>query len=524
MEYISGESRIQVTLLPNTLDDYVDENSPVHVIDAYIDTLDLERLGFTHHKPNNTGRPMYDPKDLLKLYVYGYMNQIRSSRRLETETKRNLEVIWLLRRLSPDHKTIARFRHDNPAGLKNVFRDFVKLCMKLGVYGKELVAIDGSKFKAVNSKDRNFTEKKLKDRIARIDAKIKAYLTELEGNDRAENTTAGEKLCEDSARILKELVERKALYQSYEDELRQTGETQKSLTDPDSRLMKANGKMDVCYNIQTVVDAKNKLVAYFEVTNNASDINQITPMAERAKDILETDHLTAVVDTGYDSVQDIVTSMNQGIEVHVAGTDFDICAPTSNPQEATQITSHKEGRPVYYADRNIALCPMGKILYPRFYKKIKGHGVFYNIEACKQCTCKCTKEARGRYYEVAMAESDFSKTYFDSNLYIKQIRIKPDKGIIKQRKMIVEHPFGTVKRSMNSGYCLTKGIQGVSGEFALTFLAYDLKRVINILGVKKLMEAIALLAKHGAFTISNLLYQFFYQLHTHFSTYRLAPI
>lgn len=486
MDFISGESRNQMILMPDSIDDYVDDNSSVRVIDAYINSLDLAKLDFTKPHPHDTGRPMYDPKDLLKLYLYGYMNRIRSSRRLEAETKRNLEVIWLLCKLSPDHKTIARFRHDNTVALKNVFRDFVKLCMRLGLYGKELVAIDGSKFKAVNSKDRNFTDKKLQERIARIDAKIEEYLRELEAGDARENNVSDGKSAEDIIRIIKELAERKERYQSYADELAKTGETQKSLTDPDSRLMMANGKLDVCYNVQTAVDAKNKLIAEFEVTNNAVDVNQITPMAERTKEILEADTITAVVDAGYDSVQDIVAGTNQGFDIHVAGTDFDICVPTDE-QPGTEILSHKDGRCVYFKDRNIALCPMGKVLYPGFYKKAKGHGVFYNYKACKKCACKCAKEVRGRRYQVPMAESEFSKLYDDKNLFVKQIRISPDKEFVAQRKSIVEHPFGTVKRNMDAGYCLTKGLPNVSGEFSLTFLAYNLKRVINIWGVEKLI-------------------------------------
>lgn len=487
MNFISGEDRSQITLMPDVIDDYVDDNNSVRVIEAYINSLNLANLGFANPQPHDTGRPMYDPKDLLKLYIYGYMNRIRSSRRLETESKRNLEVIWLLRKLSPDHKTIARFRHDNAAALKNVFRDFVKLCMKLGLYGKELVAIDGSKFKAGNAKDRNFTDKKLQERITRIDAKIEEYLRELEARDAQENTVTDGKSSEEITRIIKELAERKNRYQSYADELAETGETQKSLTDPDSRLMMANGKLDVCYNVQTAVDAKNKLIAEFEVTNNAADVNQITPMAERAKEILEVDTITAVVDAGYDSVQDIVAGQNQGVDVHVAGTDFDICVPAEE-QSVTEIHTHKDGRCVYFKDRNIVLCPMGMTLYPGFYKKANGHGVFYNYNACKQCTRKCSKEARGRRYEVPMAESKFSKIYNDRNLFAKQIRISPNRTLIAQRKSIVEHPFGTVKRNMDAGYCLTKGIKNVSVEFSLTFLAYNLKRVINIMGGNKLIE------------------------------------
>ena len=193
MEFISGEGRHQTIMLPDRVDDYIDENNAARVIDAYISSLNLDELKFAKAGPNKTGRPMYDPKDILKLYVYGYMNRIRSSRRLEAESKRNLEAIWLLGKLSPDHKTIARFRHDNSKALKNVFRDFARLCLTLGLYGKELLAVDGSKFKAVNSRKRNFTEKQIRDRIGKIAAKIDEYLKELESNDAAEDTTGGEK-------------------------------------------------------------------------------------------------------------------------------------------------------------------------------------------------------------------------------------------------------------------------------------------------------------------------------------------
>ena len=488
MNFISGESRNQMVLMPDSVDDYVDDNNSVRVIEAYINSLDLSALGFSKPQPNDTGRPMYDPKDLLKLYVYGYMNKIRSSRRLETETKRNLEVIWLLRKLSPDHKTIARFRQDNTTALKNVFRDFVKLCMKLNLYGKELVAIDGSKFKAVNSKDRNFTDKKLAERIARIDAKIEEYLRELEDSDSAENVIAGEKSSEEIAQIITELAGRKEHYQTIAAELKQTGETQKSLTDPDSRLMMANGKMDVCYNVQSAVDAKNKMIAEFEITNCAVDKNQLTPMSEKTCATLEVQTLAVTADVGYDSVQDIVECMGNGIQPHIAGTDFDICLPSDSESEG--IVSHVNGRPVYIAERNIVLCPMGQALHPKFYKKPHGTGIFYNCKACAVCKRKCTA-SRYRRHEVPMRETDFTKTYNDNDLIVRQVRIKPNRDIAKQRKSIVEHPFGTLKRNMDFSYCLTKGLQNVSGEFSLAFLAYNLKRAINILGTKRLIKFVS---------------------------------
>jgi len=486
MEFISGEDRNQIILLPDNVDDYVDENNTVRVIEAYINSLDMEQLGFSKPAPNDTGRPMYNPKDLLKLYVYGYMNRIRSSRRLETETKRNLEVIWLLGKLSPDHKTISRFRCDNTKALKNIFRDFVKLCMKLNLYGKELVAIDGSKFKAVNSKDRNFGAKKLEDRIARIDAKIEAYLEELNNSDLAEDVVESEKSTDEITKIILELMERKGRYQSYAEELAQTGATQKSLTDPDSRMMMANGKMDVCYNVQTAIDEKNKLIAEFEVTNIVTDKNQLSDMTECAAEILETPDLTAIADKGYDSASDIVKCVRNGYDVHVSGADMDVCIPSDKPGD--EITSHTNGRTVYIPERNVALCPMGKILYPSHFINKKSKAAFTNYAECYRCACKCTT-ANGIRFEIDIPKELFTKVYDESDLHVKQIRIKPNDKLLKSRKSLSEHPFGTVKRSMDAGYCLTRGLRNVSGEFSLAFLAYNIKRAINIMGAKRLIES-----------------------------------
>ena len=377
MKFICGEDRNQMLLMPERVEDYVADANPVRVIDAFINGLNLITLGFSKAELKDTGRPPYDPKDLLKLYVYGYINRIRSSRRLEKETTRNLEVLWLLGKLSPDHKTISDFRRDNSKGLKDVFRSFVKLCVGLGLYGKELAAIDGSKFKAVNSKACNFTEKKLNDRLARIQAKIQDYLKELETNDEAEDKAAGEKSAQEIAAILNDLRARKEQYQGYAEELANSGQTQKSLTDPDSRLMKANGKMDVCYNVQSAADSKNKMIIAFEVTNQVSDVNQAHPMSEQVQQILETKELTVVADAGYDSVQDIVACMDSGVNIHVAGTDFDICVPTEDAQAAElAVTGHKDGRCVYFSGRNIVLCPMGNVLHPKFYSKSKKRGIF----------------------------------------------------------------------------------------------------------------------------------------------------
>ena len=302
MDFISGENRRQVILLPDSIEDYIKEDSAVRVIDAYVNSLDLLELGFAKPEPNETGRPKYAPKDILKLYVYGYMNRIRSSRRLEDETKRNLEVIWLICKLSPDHKTIARFRHDNSKGLKNVFKNFARLCVRLELYGKELIGIDGSKFKAVNSPKRSFTEKRIQKKIKEITEKIEEYLAELDRNDEEENAAKSGKSAKEINEIINKLKEQKERYQGYAEELEGSGEKQKSLTDAESRLMHGNGKTDVCYNVQTAVDAKNKLIVEFEVTNQGNDYNYITPMAESAMELFETERIVAVADGGYASI------------------------------------------------------------------------------------------------------------------------------------------------------------------------------------------------------------------------------
>ena len=489
MEFIVGEDRGQTILFPESIEDYVEENSAVRVIEAFVNSLDLSELEFNRYEPKETGRPAYDPKDLVKLYIYGYMNRIRSSRRLETESIRNLEVIWLLKKLRPDHKTIANFRKENKKSLKNVFKSFVKICIRLGLYGKELAAIDGSKFKAVNSKARNFTMSKLKNRLTRIDKKIEAYMDELDKTDQGEDAADVEKTAVEIKEIVKGLKERKEEYEDIEEELGNTGETQKSLTDPESRLMLSNGKMDVCYNVQTAVDAKNKMIVDFEVTNNVTDINQLTPMTEKVMEILEVETIAIAADKGYDSATDIAAAVIKGIDVHVAGSDIQICIPAQDGEQA-EITSHKNGRSVYLKDRNIALCPMGKVLYPRFYKKSVGDAVFNNTAACGQCTCRCTTKKRAFRYQFKMKETEFSKDYDDKDLTIKQIRIKGQKEIIAQRKCIVEHPFGTIKRNMDAGYCLLKGIAKVTAEFSLIYLTYNLKRAINIMGSKKLIDYI----------------------------------
>jgi len=373
MGHIQGQDRNQLILFPECIEDYISSDNMVRVIDEFIEQTDLKKLGFTRTESNEFGRSSYSSKPLSKLYLYGYMNSVRSSRKLEREARRNVELMWLLGKLTPDHQTIARFRKENAKALKRLFRSFVKMCNELGMYGKEMIATDGSKFEAVNATDRNFNDKKLNERIAKIEEKIEAYMQMLQEEDKREeqNDTT---LIKDTTAILTQLIERKAKYENYRDYLTETENTQISETDPDSRRMQSNGRSDMCYNIQHSIDAKHKLVVEFEVTNQANDINQLSNMTERSAEILDAQGICSVADKGYDNATEIAKCIMQGHNPQVIGTDFDLCITTDSPEP--QITNHHEGRCVYLEDRNIVLCPMGKILYPSSYKNKKAMQYF----------------------------------------------------------------------------------------------------------------------------------------------------
>lgn len=298
MEHIQGFDRNQEILFPAKIDDYIEEENLIRFIEAFVALLDLTLLGFTHAEVKITGRPSYNPADLLKLYIYGYLNTIRSSRKLEKETKRNVEAMWLLKKLTPDHKTIADFRKNNAGSIKKVFKEFVLFCKELDLYGGETVGIDGSKFKAVNSKKRNFNQDKLVKKLKDIEEKIEAYLNELDENDKNELSVK-----QPDAKVVKEkikqLEERKSEYQDLLKKLEDTGEKQVSITDPDSRMMKNNQKFDVCYNVQTAIDDKNNLIVDYEVTNDVNDKKQLNEMAGKAKEVLGVESLDVLADKGY---------------------------------------------------------------------------------------------------------------------------------------------------------------------------------------------------------------------------------
>ncbi len=356
MGYIKGEDRDQILLFPEAIDEYIGEENPVRFIEAYVDGLDLEALGFHGAKAAATGRPPYEPKDMLKLYVYGYINRVRSSRRLETECHRNVEVMWLLRKLRPDFKTIADFRRDNKGAFKRVFRDFVLLCRKLDLFGKELVAIDGSKFKAQNSKNRNFSARFLQKVIGEIDERLEKYLEELDQGDADESGVAAVDAKELRAKI-EHFQQKRGEYKAMCRQMEKSGETQVSLTDPDSRSFPAKFGTDVGYNVQTAVDAKHSLIVEQDVTNAVTDIAQLSRMAKGAKDALEVETLDVVADAGYCNAQEVKYCETYGIDAYTPRI------PTSINRKRG-LYSKDMFR--YDAGNNCYWCPAGQAVTYRF--------------------------------------------------------------------------------------------------------------------------------------------------------------
>jgi transposase len=476
MSYIQGSSREQVLLFPEIIEEYISSENPVRFINAFVDGLDIKELGFLRAEIKETGRPPYDPKDLLKLYIYGYLYRIRSSRLLERETIRNVEVMWLLRKLRPDFKTVADFRRDNLNALKGVCREFTLLCRKLELFGGELLGVDGSKFRAVNSKKENFNEKKLKDLIQRIDQRTQEYLQQLDRADQQE--VSSKKITkEELQQKIEQLKTRRGKYDGYLQELEQSGDKQISTVDSESRLMSCGQGLEVCYNVQTVVDSKHKLIVEHEVVNEGSDQNQLSIMAIRAKETLGLTRTEVLADKGFYHGQEIKKCEEAGIEAYVSKPE----TPTS-----TQRGFFGKEQFVYNAEADCYRCPAAETLTYRFTVDERGHTIrYYMTEACHACTLRklCTdKKKGGRRIGRREHEDVLEKMH-------QRLRDHPEK--IKLRGSLCEHPFGTIKRSLNAGYFLTKGLKKVRAEMSLSVLVYNLKRVINILGVKAMVTALA---------------------------------
>jgi len=476
--FIEGVDREQATLFPERLDDYVGNDNPVRAIDAFIDTLDLFEVGFCGVVPEATGRPGYHPATMLKIYVYGYLNQIQSSRRLERECGRNVELIWLTGRLMPDFKTIADFRKDNGSAIRKVCRQFVALCREIDLLDGDSVAIDGSKFKAVNTKARNFTREKLRRRFKQIDESIAHYLSELDRADELIAATGMSVSDETVKRLVDKIASLKkkvASLKAVEAEMDQTGDDQISLTDPDARLMAITSRHPriIGYNVQSAVDTEHHLIVAHEVSNIGSDRGQLSNMANQARDALGVDALDVVADKGYYKSEEILTCDDEDITVTL-------------PKAATG-NAKKRGRFdrqyfVYDADDNVYVCPAGQRLTYRMTRKEDGRVLhFYWTTACETCPVKhhCTtgKQRRIKRWE------------HEDVLERVQERLENNPDKMCTRRQTVEHPFGTIKAWMGATHFKMKTLKHVATEMALHVLAYNMKRVMAIMGVPGLLKA-----------------------------------
>lgn len=474
--FIEGADRAQSTLLPECLDDWIDESNPVRFIDAFVDGLNLKELGFSGVDPADTGRPAYHPSVHLKLYVYGYLNRVHSSRRLEREAGRNLEVMWLLGRLAPDFKTIADFRKDNGPAIKKVCARFIEVCRKLGLLQKASVAIDGSKFKAVNNRDRNFTKAKVERRRKQIEESVSRYLSQLDTADLQESSTAitlKRIRLKDKLGKLHEEMEKLAVI---EKQMLATPDEQISLTDPDSRSMATSGRGSgvVGYNVQTAVETEHHLIVHHEVTNVGSDRSQLASTAKAAKEVLQVDTLEAVADRGYYHGEEIKACADAGITVTL-------------PKPSTS-GAKSEGRFgkqdfVYRANEDVYRCPAGEKLIYRYTTEENGQNLRrYWTNACRDCPLKvrCTTGHERR----------ITRWEHEHVLEAAQERLDLNPDAMRTRREVVEHPFGTLKMRMGATHFLCKTLPKVATEMALCVLGYNLTRVINIVGVEKMMDAV----------------------------------
>jgi transposase len=479
MHHIQGQDRDQLTVFPEALDDYIAEDNPVRFLDAFVETLDLRGFGFQHAVLEETGRPPYHPGDLLKLYVYGYLNRIRSSRQLEKEAGRNLELMWLLKRLTPDFKTIADFRRDNRQAIRQVSREFSLFCHRLDLFGGELVAIDGSKFKAQNSKGRNFTQRKLKRQIKDLDQKIDDYLEELDQADEEEKDLPNKPNADQLREKIEAMKRRQAELRQLEEQMRQSGQSQVSLTDPDSRSMPVGGgeATVVGYNVQLSVDSKYKLIVDHEVTTDVTDLGLLSRMAKRAKQALGVAEMDVIADKGYYDGQEVKACLEEDITPYIPK------ANTSANRKRGLFTK-EDFR--YDTDQDCYWCPADQSLSFRFQTTEQEREIRYysNPAACRECGLKpqCTRNKGGRR---------ITRWVDEHLLEAMQARVQAEPEKVALRKQLAEHPFGTIKQAMNQGYFLMRGLEKVRAEIALTVMAYDLKRAIKILGVPKMILALA---------------------------------
>ncbi|AYC31803.1 IS1182 family transposase [Pseudomonas cavernae] len=472
--FIEGESRAQVSLLPECLDDYITDENPIRVVEAFVEQLDLAGLEFSGATPATTGRPSYHPAVLLKIYLYGYLNRIQSSRRLERECQRNLELMWLTERLAPDFKTIADFRRDNGKATRNVCRQFVVLCRNLDLFSQSIVAIDGSKFKAVNNRDRNFTKAKLRARMEQIEKSIDRYLAAMDTADRTQSDVVEAKTSRLQDKIEKLKQQMQAL-KEMEQQLHQAPDGQVSLTDPDARAMATSGRGTgvVGYNVQTAVDAKHHLIVAHEVTNVGHDRTALAMMAEQARSATGVEALTVVADRGYFSGEEILACEQSGITTYVP-------KPLTSNSKADGRFGKQDF--VYAPEKNEYRCPAGESLIYRYTNLEAGLTTHaYWSSNCKQCSIRsqCTSLS---YRRVRRWEHE-------GVIDAMQQRLDHQPGMMGVRRQTVEHPFGTLKYWMGSTHFLTRTLARVSTEMSLHVLAYNFKRLVSILGIAGALEA-----------------------------------
>ena len=472
--FITDADRGQITLLPESLDDYIDETNPVRAIDAFVSHLDLGELGFDV-MPEATGRPGYHPSVLLRLFIYGYLNRIASSRGLEREAGRNLEVIWLLGRLVPDDKVIADFRKDNGQAIRKVCVRFVELCRQMGLLATASVAIDGSKFKAVNNRDKNFTRNKIGRRRAQLEESVLRYLRQLETADRQEPTDALAIKATHLKEKLAKLKEEMGKLDAHEKLMLASPDAQVSLTDPDSRSMATSGRGSgvVGYNVQVAVDTMHHLIVTHEVTNSGSDRSQLSGMAKKAKEVLGVEELEAVADRGYYHGEEIISCARAGITVTLP-------KPMTSGAKAEGRFGKQDF--AYVPAEDVYRCPAGERLTYRYSNEEKGQPLRrYWTTACGSCVLKsaCTT---GKERRITRAEDEHI-------LEAVQRRLDADPTAMRRRRETVEHPFGTIKARMGATHFLTRTMPKVATEMALAVLAYNFTRVLNILGVKPMIAA-----------------------------------
>ena len=468
--FIEGEDRHQATLFPERLDDYVAEESSVRVIDVFIDDLDISGLGFKT-QASDTGRPAYHPTTMLKIYVYGYLNRVQSSRRLERETQRNVELMWLTGRLAPDFKTIADFRKDNGEAIRLVCREFVMLCKKLNLLTNVLVAIDGSKFKAVNNRDRNFTRAKMKRRLAEVEASIDRYLDQLARADRSEQAEDDSQCLEDQVDALREEMAR---LKKLEVRMLKAPDKQLSLTDPDARSMHSRGSGMVGYNVQSAVDSQHHLIIAHEVTNIGSDRNQLARMAKQAKAVLGHETLDVVADRGYYSGNEIRACEQAGIDAYLP-------KPNTSGNKAKGQFDRSEFQ--YKTAEDEYECPAGQRLISRFTIPDAGNEMPRHWSPAVPSSPSQSQCTTGKYRRI-------SRWVHEAVVDRAQARLDSRPDAMRVRRATVEHPFGTIKSWMGSTHFAMKTLNHVGTEMSLHVLAYNLRRVINLVGTRKLMAAI----------------------------------